>query len=129
MTAETARGAAAQLLLWGGLLAASVFAVLVDDGPQWWLGIAIWTLGLVASSATLLARAGLLRSGAARPAMTPAGAIAWGLGTAVLGALAATLLAVSITTRSPFFFVFTLLAGAAAVVMAMQGVHRSTTKA
>ncbi len=129
MTAETAGGAAVQLLVWGGLLALSIFGVLVDDGPQWWLGMVIWTLGFLASSATLLVRSGLLRRGAARPAMTPAGAIAWGLGTAVLGALAATALTVLISTGSLVFLVFALLAAAGAVWVAARGGSRSATNA
>ena len=129
MTAETARGAAVQCPVWAGLLTASVFAVSVDDAPQWWLTIGIWTIGLIASSMTLLALSGLVSHGAARAPMTPAGAIAWGMRAAVLGAISATSLVVWISTGSAAFLVGALLAAAAAIGVTARGAQRSISHA
>ncbi len=124
-TADTASAAAGQLVVWIALLTVSIFATMVEPGVEWWLAIAAWTVGLIASTVTLMHRTGMVSRVRRRPPLTQAGTFSWGLGTAVLAAVAVTALAVLISTGSAVFLVVVLLAAAAAVWSGACGLLRA----
>lgn len=120
MTADTAAGAAAQLPLWLALMAASMFAVLVDPNLSWWFAICAWTAGLVASAATSLVRSGVIPERVARR-KGAAGTFSWGMLVVSLGLVVVTALTLLVSTGNPIALVTMLIVGAAAVRVAVHG--------